>query len=203
VTNASATSKRCTVPHGNTRRRGIVGVAVAAASGLALVGAADHAVGVHVSLAPLYAVVVVFIAWRSTWPVALLAALACGVAATLSDHLETVGMLGTGGACPRPGAATWWTALVRLSAFTLVAGTVSTFRAALHEREAAVLRLEQALSQIRTLEGLLPICAWCKRIRDEEHDGEWVVMEQYISARTPAQFTHGICPSCAEQSRQT
>lgn len=57
-----------------------------------------------------------------------------------------------------------------------------------HERD-------RALAEVRTLRGLLPICAACNRIRDEE--GEWVRMEMYVSARTEATFTHGICPHCA------
>ena len=53
----------------------------------------------------------------------------------------------------------------------------------------------QALrARVRTLEGLLPTCAYCKDIRDEE--GEWQQMEEYVASRSAAQFTHGICPKC-------
>lgn len=55
-------------------------------------------------------------------------------------------------------------------------------------------RLEQARSTIAQLEGLLPICAWCKKIRDE--DGSWKGLEAYIGSRSKAQFTHGICGQC-------
>ncbi len=49
---------------------------------------------------------------------------------------------------------------------------------------------------VRQLEGLLPVCAWCKKIRDEE--GEWNQMETYISRyHTETRFTHGSCPECA------
>jgi len=52
----------------------------------------------------------------------------------------------------------------------------------------------------KTLHGLLPICAACKKIRTEAHKDEpvWVPIEVYISERTDAQFTHGYCPECAE-----
>ncbi len=54
----------------------------------------------------------------------------------------------------------------------------------------------QALrARVRTLEGLLPTCAHCKDIRDES--GEWQQIEDYVAARSEAQFTHGICPKCA------
>jgi DNA-binding response OmpR family regulator len=57
-----------------------------------------------------------------------------------------------------------------------------------------VVALEQALTQVRQLEGLLPICAWCHKIRD---DGNyWQSVERYVSERSTARFTHTICPDC-------
>jgi hypothetical protein len=55
-------------------------------------------------------------------------------------------------------------------------------------------RLADALEHLKTLRGLLPICAWCKRIRDDR--GYWSQVEAYIHAHTDAGFTHGICPEC-------
>ncbi len=55
-------------------------------------------------------------------------------------------------------------------------------------------KLERALAEIRTLSGLLPTCMYCKKIRDQ--DGRWSTMEAYISQRTEARFSHGICPDC-------
>lgn len=62
------------------------------------------------------------------------------------------------------------------------------------ERRHLVLELRRALTEIETLSGLLPMCAWCKRIRDD--DGAWSGVEEYISRRTPVKFSHDICPSC-------
>ncbi|GMV11072.1 MAG: hypothetical protein AMXMBFR55_28060 [Gemmatimonadota bacterium] len=56
--------------------------------------------------------------------------------------------------------------------------------------------LERALAQVKQLSRLIPICAWCKRIRDD-HD-YWQEVEGYIAARSNAEFTHGICPTCSE-----
>lgn len=58
--------------------------------------------------------------------------------------------------------------------------------------------LEKALSEIQTLEGLLPICSCCHKIRNEE--GEWTKIESYLKIHTNADFTHGICPECAEKN---
>jgi ligand-binding sensor domain-containing protein len=60
-------------------------------------------------------------------------------------------------------------------------------------------RVQEALAEIRTLTGLLPMCAWCKRIRDD--DGRWSQFEVYVKDRTQAEFTHGICPDCSETMR--
>jgi GAF domain-containing protein len=56
-----------------------------------------------------------------------------------------------------------------------------------------------ALEHVKTLHGLLPICAWCKRIRDDR--GYWSQVEAYIHQHTGADFTHGICPDCMEKQR--
>jgi len=68
------------------------------------------------------------------------------------------------------------------------------------ERErlrAANLELERSFSEIRTLQGLLPICSWCKKIRDDE--GFWTRIEDYLGHHTDATFTHGMCPDCQNQ----
>jgi len=60
-------------------------------------------------------------------------------------------------------------------------------------------QMADALERVKTLHGLLPICAWCKRIRDDK--GYWSQVEAYIHAHTGADFTHGICPDCFEKQR--
>ena len=60
-------------------------------------------------------------------------------------------------------------------------------------------RMAEALEHVKALHGLLPICAWCKRIRDDK--GYWSQVEAYIHEHTGADFTHGICPECLEKQR--
>lgn len=73
--------------------------------------------------------------------------------------------------------------------------------ATLQERLAdRVKELQQALSDVRQLEGLISICSYCKRIRSEEQ--HWEQMERYISDHTHAHFSHGVCPSCYEKVRK-
>ena len=69
-----------------------------------------------------------------------------------------------------------------------------------HALAARVADLQQALLDVKRLGGLLPICAYCKRIRD---DGDyWKQIEQYLSEYSEAQFSHGICPQCLEEHLQ-
>ncbi|MFZ4437833.1 MAG: PAS domain S-box protein, partial [Syntrophales bacterium] len=58
-------------------------------------------------------------------------------------------------------------------------------------------QLQQALNEVRTLRGIVPICSYCKKIRDDE--GYWNHVEKYVSAHTDAKFSHGICPACFER----
>ncbi|MBP1627178.1 MAG: copR [Holophagaceae bacterium] len=57
-----------------------------------------------------------------------------------------------------------------------------------------VQELQAALDQVRTLQGILPICSYCKKIRNDQD--YWQQVEQYIASNTGATFTHGICPEC-------
>lgn len=65
------------------------------------------------------------------------------------------------------------------------------------EREELIEALQKALAEVRQLSGLLPICARCKKIRDDQ--GYWTQLEQYIAAHSEASFTHGLCPECMER----
>jgi two-component system, response regulator PdtaR len=64
------------------------------------------------------------------------------------------------------------------------------------EREKLIAQLEEALLQVKRLSGLLPICASCKKIRDNR--GSWRQIEEYITTHSEAGFSHGICPQCAQ-----
>ncbi len=78
-------------------------------------------------------------------------------------------------------------------AFFTVRHVLKVEKELLHERN----ELQKALSEIKTLSGLLPICASCKKIRDDK--GYWNQIELYIRDRSEAEFSHSICPICAEK----
>lgn len=65
------------------------------------------------------------------------------------------------------------------------------------ERDRLIQELRQALANVKSLSGLLPICASCKKIRDDQ--GYWNQVESYVQAHSEATFTHGICPDCMKR----
>ncbi|MBU0910042.1 MAG: PAS domain-containing protein [Proteobacteria bacterium] len=71
---------------------------------------------------------------------------------------------------------------------------ITKFSQAEEERTELVDELQKALAEVKRLSGFLPICSYCKNIRD--HDGQWIQIEAYISKHSEAVFTHGICPEC-------
>lgn len=85
----------------------------------------------------------------------------------------------------------------RLLSETQVAALTALSRqaAALLELRRANTRLADALSRVRLLEGFIPICAYCRKVRDDRDF--WQQVEEYLEQRTTSQFTHGICPDCA------
>jgi sigma-B regulation protein RsbU (phosphoserine phosphatase) len=57
--------------------------------------------------------------------------------------------------------------------------------------------LEEALARVKQLQGLLPICSYCKKVRDDQN--YWIQVEQYVAEHTDARFSHGICPDCYQK----
>jgi hypothetical protein len=94
----------------------------------------------------------------------------------------------------------WFYALCTL-ALMGTAGAVFELRVrAMRSREQELKRrVAEELAQVKVLRGLLPICAWCKKVRDDA--GYWNKIEAYVSQHSEVEFTHGICPECGEGLR--
>lgn len=75
-----------------------------------------------------------------------------------------------------------------------VARDVTASKLASQEREQLVRELQSALDEVKALRGILPMCSYCRRVRDD--NDYWHTVENYISTHTTTLFTHGICPSC-------
>jgi hypothetical protein len=90
-----------------------------------------------------------------------------------------------------------WNTLVRLVSFLAMGWSVSRIKLLLdHEREVTE-SLRRSLSQIKVLETFLPICAQCKKIRNQQ--GVWQQLEAYIGQHSNTRFSHGYCPECSRK----
>lgn len=91
------------------------------------------------------------------------------------------------------------------SVVTLLAVIAEELRGRIHdnlvrsnkEKEQAIEKLNRSIEEIKTLQGIIPICLHCKKIRDDE--GFWQAVEEYVQYRTEAQFSHALCPDCAKE----
>lgn len=126
-----------------------------------------------------------------TWYLGSLAAtfisIACGLTWPVLDMLA--------GAVPS--FYVYWNGLVSLGFYIIFIAIVTAIKTHIAHEMSINTELSKALSEVKQLSGLLPICASCKKIRDEK--GEWHVLEGYIQKRTDATFSHGICPDCARR----
>ena len=86
-------------------------------------------------------------------------------------------------------------------AFMILSGFIGMFlgkiRQADKEKSKIIVELHNTLDEVKTLSGFLPICASCKKIRDDK--GYWNQIEAYISEHSEAEFSHGICPECCKK----
>ena len=85
----------------------------------------------------------------------------------------------------------------RFTASVTLFRDISAQKKAQEQREQMIQELKRALAEIKTLRGIVPICSYCKKVRNDE--GYWNQVEQYVSDHTEAQFSHGICPTCFEK----
>jgi PAS domain S-box-containing protein len=74
---------------------------------------------------------------------------------------------------------------------------ISNRKVAEEEKERLIRELKDAMARVKTLSGLLPMCAWCRNVRDDK--GYWKKVEKYIEEHSDATFTHGICPECLKK----
>lgn len=150
-------------------------------------GGLDFITGTELGLFVFYFAPVMIAGWRlglsASVVMAILAALVWFAADTLGGHAYSHAAIGV------------WNTGVRLLAFMIIGLFTSRLAALLAGERQTSADLEKALAEVEVLRGLLPICAWCKKIRDER--GEWQQVETYIARHGDVEFTHGMCDDCA------
>lgn len=90
-----------------------------------------------------------------------------------------------------------FTALLTLYLLTTERYSIA-LKESLSERDKLISELQDALAKIKTLRGFVPICSYCKKIRNDKN--YWEHLEVYVTERSEAEFTHSICPECAEKA---
>ena len=178
------------------------------------VGVLDYVTGFEISFSIFYLLPIGLVTWFAGWRKGVLMA---GLGALMGGVVEYFGM-----GHYSHFIILYWNAAVRLGVFLIVVFLLSSVRSwgdelarrveertALLAKEIAerkrseaecaivVAELRDVLSNVKHLRGLLPICASCKRIRDDH--GYWNDVEEYIRKHSEADFTHGICPDCAKR----
>ena len=87
-----------------------------------------------------------------------------------------------------------WDTVMRLISFLAIAVTLSWIRTDLLQLQAMNKKLTTAMAEIKQLEGILPMCMFCRKIRGA--DDHWISLERYVSEHSDAQISHGMCPGC-------
>lgn len=154
------------------------------------IGTIEWRVGYEISLSTLYFAPIALGAWELGlgWAVvfSVVAAVVWAGADGLSGHVYMSAL-----------HAVWNTA-IRLASFLAIGWSVSTTRKVLATERNEAEALRRSMSEIKVLESFLPICAQCKKIRNQK--GEWQVLESYIGEHANTQFSHGYCPECLQEA---
>jgi hypothetical protein len=88
--------------------------------------------------------------------------------------------------------------IVRLVSFLCIGWSVAKMRELLDHQSDTAATLRRSLAEVKILEGILPMCSYCKKIRDEQW--QWQQLESYISEHANAQVSHGLCPDCYKKA---
>jgi glucose-6-phosphate-specific signal transduction histidine kinase len=165
-------------------------LAVSLAS-LFLIGFGDYLTGTEISFTLFYLIPVVVLTWSIGRRAGILTSTLCAVV------WATVDIFGRAEVQP---ANILWNISIQFGIFVAFAYALSRMREGIVEQLRLNRELQTALEEVKKLSGLLPICAWCKKIRDESDD--WIPIEAYVVSHSEADFTHSICPDCARRVKQ-
>jgi hypothetical protein len=154
-----------------------------------VIGVVDYITGYEIGLSLFYLMPIAFAAWFGGKYPGIFISVLCVMTIALTDVIA-------GKVYPRYFVESW-NLLMHLGFFVIFSLLLSILKFEFAERTRLIQELQEALGEIKQLSGLLPICASCKKIRDDK--GYWNQIESYISKHSEAKFTHGICPECAKK----
>ncbi|HYK91099.1 MAG TPA: hypothetical protein VE398_20170 [Acidobacteriota bacterium] len=158
---------------------------------LSLIGVGDYLTGTEIDFTLFYLIPVVFLTWKFHIRVGTMTSILCALVWALVDHF---------GRTDLHLVPALWNITIKFGVFVIFAYALSLLHDRTTEERRLNSELRAALLEVKRLSGLLPICAWCRKIRDERDT--WVSLESYVVNHSEADFTHGICPDCAAKVKQ-
>jgi hypothetical protein len=167
----------------------LIGDWVTLAAILALVGYIDYATGFEINLTPFYFIPVIIGTKRLGLSAGILLSVVSATIWSLADHYA-------GHIYSNQFIAVWNT-VTRLAAFLTVAWLTAHYVLLLARNRAHAAKQRKLTAEVKVLEGLLPICTFCKKILNDQ--GGWEPVEHYIEDHTAAKFSHGMCPECIKK----
>jgi hypothetical protein len=157
-----------------------------------LIGCLDFISGYELSFSLFYLAPILLVTWwagrREGVAIASLSALVWLGADILSGHRFTYPLIPV------------WNGLIRLGFFLIVVTLVSQLKHSYEAQRRMAQELRASLAKVNLLHGLIPICAWCKQVRNDQ--GYWQQVEAYIAEHSDATFTHSICQACEAKELQ-
>jgi hypothetical protein len=151
-----------------------------------IMGFLDHLTGSQVKLDIFYVIPVGMIAWIINRNAGFLMMFISIITVFLADIL--------GGKTLDSPLIEFWNILANFCFFAIIIVLVSDEKIKAARNKELVAELREAMEEVKVMSGFLPICASCKKIRDD--DGYWEQIESYISQHTDATFSHSLCPEC-------
>jgi hypothetical protein len=153
---------------------------------LLLVDGVDYLSGGEVSFFVFYFLPIAYVSWYTNRKIAIFFVLVVTGNWLIVNSLE--------GTAYSHWFIRYWNAGVRLAAFLIIALAFAFIKQQLRQAQQRNQELAAALAEVKRLSGFLPICASCKKIRNDH--GSWEQVETYIRDRSEAEFTHSLCPDC-------
>ncbi len=155
-----------------------------------IVGYIDYATGYDIGISVFYLAPIGIVVWivMKRW-IGIYMSLATSVTLTLSNLLA--------GKEIKSYAVEVWNLLVHFAFFSISALLIYEVKAGMQKRDQLIKDLQQAMNEVKTLSGLLPMCSSCKKVRDDK--GYWNQVNAYIRDHSDAEISHGLCPECAEK----
>ena len=160
-------------------------ILVVIALSVVVLGFVDYVTGHELCFFPFYFLLIAIAAWKvgptSSYVISIMTSIVWFLSDISSHPYSSV-------------LFAFWNTTMQLLCFLIIAYSTSKIQFLLREKHETS---RARLSQVKTLSGWIPICASCKKIRDDK--GDWQRIEEYIEERTNAEFTHGLCPECVDK----